>query len=259
MNSVRDGGIPPELLEQMQRGNIVLFCGAGISVSEGGIPTGTQLAQELAGRCGLDSTTGMSLPEIAQVYELQFGHHSLIALIAGWIDDPRHQPLRAHRLIAVLPFQCIITTNWDTLLEQALEQARTPFIKVVRDSEVAYADQSRVLLIKLHGSIEQKDSIVVTGDDYYGVFARLPETLHVVQSYIATRTLLFLGYSLEDNDFKRLYLEMTRHLGKHGRRAYAVQIHPPPVAIQYWQEKNVHIIGADVTDFLQALNKEALC
>ena len=34
-----------------------------------------------------------------------------------------------------------------------------------------------MLLIKSHGSIEQKDSIVITGDDYYDVFARLPETL----------------------------------------------------------------------------------
>ena len=30
--------IPPELIEQLQTGNVVLFCGAGKSASEGGLP-----------------------------------------------------------------------------------------------------------------------------------------------------------------------------------------------------------------------------
>ena len=46
--------IPLELTEQLQKGNVVLFCGAGISTSPDGLPTGGQLAQELAERAGLE-------------------------------------------------------------------------------------------------------------------------------------------------------------------------------------------------------------
>ena len=118
---------------------------------------------------------------------------------------------------------------------------------------MAFADNDKTLLVKLHGSIEQKDFIVVAGDDYYRVFARLPETANLVRSYFATRTMLFLGYGLGDGDFKRLYLEVVDNLEKHKRRAYAVQLNPTAISIKYWREKNVEVIDADATDFLAAL------
>lgn len=182
--------IPVELLEQFRKGNVVLFCGAGISVSEGGLPGGGQLAQELAHRAGLGDVSRMTLPEVAQAYELEMGHQSLIAYVTNRIDDPRYAPLRTHQLITSLPFKRIITTNWDNLVEAALRQAGRTFVKLVRDIDVAFVDEEKVLLVKLHGSIEQKDTLVITGDDYYDVFARLPETANLVRGYFATKTLL---------------------------------------------------------------------
>lgn len=248
--------IPVELLEELHKGNVVLFCGAGISISDGGIPSSSQLARELAQRANLGDVGSMSLPEVAQAYELVMGTQSLIAYVTERVDDPRYSLLRAHRLIAALPFKRIITTNWDNLLEEALRQARKPFVKVVRDSEVPFTDDEKVLLIKLHGSAEQKDTIVITGDDYYNVFARLPQVANLVQSFFATKTLLFLGYGLADEDFKRLYMEVVRHLGKHKRRAYAVQLNPTPLTVKYWEQKNVQVIAADATAFLESLAAE---
>jgi hypothetical protein len=248
--------IPRELIEQLRKGNVVLVCGAGVSISEGGIPSGSQLARELSQRANLGDVGTMSLPEVAQAYELERGAQSLIAYVTERVDDPRYSPLRTHHLIAALPFKRIITTNWDTLLEEALRQARKPFVKVVRDEGISYADDDKILLIKLHGSAEQKDTIVVTGDDYYDVFARLPQVANLVQSFFATKTLLFLGYELIDEDFKRLYLEIVHHLGKHRRRAYAVQLSPTPLTVKYWEQKNVQVIAADATAFLESLDAE---
>lgn len=245
--------IPLEFLEQLERGNIVLFCGAGISSSEGGLPSGWQLAKELAQRSAQGDINGLTLPDVAQAYELELGHQNLISYLADRIDNPRYAPLPTHQLIAALPFRSIITTNWDNLLEEALRGSRKPFVKVVQDTDVAFADNDKTLLVKLHGSIEQKDSIIVAGDDYYRVFARLPETTNLIRSYFATRTMLFLGFGLADLDFKRLYLEVVNNLGRHKRRAYAVQLSPTPVSVKYWQEKNVEVIDADVSDFLISL------
>jgi hypothetical protein len=245
--------IPQELIEQLKKGNVVLFCGAGISMSEGGLPSGGQLARELAKRAGRPAMANAPLPEVAQAYELEMGHQSLIEYIAGRIDDPPRIPLRTHRLIVVLPFTKIVTTNWDNLLEKTMDQAGKPFVKIVRDSEVAYADEAKVLLVKLHGSIEQKDSIIITGDDYYDVFARLSETANLVRAYFATRTILFLGFGLADEDFKRLYHGVVRRIGVHKRRAYAVQLNPDKLTVKHWAQKNVQIVAADATVFLEAL------
>ena len=65
--------IPQELLEQIGKGNVVLFCGVGISISEGGIPSGNQSGGESAERAGLGDVGTMSLPEVAQSYELGDG------------------------------------------------------------------------------------------------------------------------------------------------------------------------------------------
>lgn len=245
--------IPGELVEQLRKGNVILFCGAGISASEGGLPGGSQLTQELIDRAHLDELKGRPLPEVAQAYELRMGRHSLIAYLASRIEDSCYEPSPVHHLIAALPFKGIITTNWDNLLEEALYQAKKPTLKVVRDTDIPFADDEKVLLIKLHGSIEQKDSIVVTGDDYYDVFAHLPETAKEVSAYFAKKTILFLGFGLADDDFGRLYREVVRHLGRHQRRAYAVQLTPSQLTTQQWQQKNVQIIDADAMAFLEGL------
>jgi hypothetical protein len=254
MTLARSMAIPLELLEQLERGNVVLLCGAGISVSEDGLPSGQQLAVELAQRLG-QSNIGRSLPTMAESYEIKFGRHSLIAYLTERIGDPRFLPLLTHQLIAELPVNVIITTNWDNLLEEALRQVRKPFIKVVQDVDVSYAAQDKTLLVKLHGSIEQKDSIVAASDDFYNVFARLPETTNLIRGYFATRTLLFLGFGLADEDFKRLYLDVVRNLGMHKRRAYAVQLNPGASTIEYWQEKNIEVIVADAAEFLETLKR----
>lgn len=245
--------IPLELFEQVERGNLVLFCGAGISTSEDGLPSGWQLAQELVQRSGQNQLQGANLSVAAEAYELTRGHNSLIAYLVDRIDNPRFLPLPTHRLIAALPFKLIITTNWDNLLEEALREASKQFIKVVQDVDIAFADNDKILLVKLHGSIEQKDSIVVAPEDYFHIFARLPETTNLVRSYFATKTVLFLGFGLADDDFRPLYFEVVRNLGRHKRRAYAVQLETTLIARKAWEQRNVEIIVSNAVDFLTAL------
>jgi hypothetical protein len=73
---------------------------------------------------------------------------------------------------------------------------------------------------------------------------------------MTSQTILFLGFGLADEDFRRLYHEVVRHLGNHKRRAYAVQLNPTLLTEKYWQQKNVQIIAADATEFLEALGKQ---
>src|SRR5689334_2276029 len=111
--------IPNELTEQLKRGNVVLFCGAGISFSPGGLPSGTELARELAQRAQLGDVPCMPLPEVAQAYAVDKGNHSLLDYIIQRVQSASLSPLTTHELIAQLPFAMIITTNWDDLIEQA--------------------------------------------------------------------------------------------------------------------------------------------
>jgi hypothetical protein len=251
--------IPIELIEQVANGNCVLFAGAGISVGthgQRGLPSGSDLAQALATRCGYTGSD-LSLPRVAQYYELENGRQALVEFITNEIADPQIAPLFIHQLTTWLPFRVVITTNWDRLLERACERASKPYRLVVRNEEISYLAPDKFTLIKIHGSVEQPDTLVITEDDYLDFFSELPTVATVLKAEFATKPLLFLGYSLEDINFKRLYAEVTRELDRHKRLAYAVQRAPSGFAVKWWrQSKEVEIIDADATEFLQALATE---
>jgi len=184
------------------------------------------------------------------------GHQSLIDYIVRRFQQPGLLPLETHRLVAGLPVLRIITTNWDNLQEEALHMQSKPLVKVVEDHELAFFDSGKVLLVKLHGSVERPNSIVVTGDDYYDVFDRLPESSNLLRTLLATQTLLFLGFALADQDFRLLHHQVVRAMGRHKRRAYAIQRRPSRATREYWLDKNVQVIAADVSDFLRAVHDQ---
>ena len=62
-----DPTIPRSLVEQLRKGNCALFAGGGISMNEGGLPGGGQLAKELAWRCDYPGDD-LALPRVAQYY-----------------------------------------------------------------------------------------------------------------------------------------------------------------------------------------------
>lgn len=251
--------LPQNLLEEFKKGDVILFCGAGISVSENGLPDSRQLAKELAERGNLSDVDGWSLPLVAQMYELRNDRPSLLRYIMDRFYQSRYRPPLTHRLIAALPLKKFITTNWDTLLEDALRLREERCNILTRDTGLGLPGQEGIWLIKLHGSIDQPETIVVTENDYHQVFNSLPQTMTLIKGLLSTHTFLFLGFSLADEDFRRLYHEVAGNLTperkNYMRRAYAVQHHPHPLMRDYWDRMNVEIIAADACAFLEAITE----
>jgi NAD-dependent SIR2 family protein deacetylase len=107
--------IPKNLVEQLCKGNCVLFVGAGISMGEGGLPGGWQLAKELAQRCDYPGDD-LSLPRVAQYYEDTIDRADLLKYVCQRIRQARREPMETHQLIAALPLKIIVSTNYDQLL-----------------------------------------------------------------------------------------------------------------------------------------------
>ena len=247
--------IPHELLQQISRGNCVLFLGPSISVGtskEHGLPSAEILAKDLAKRCEYPEVD-FHLAKVAQYFELEKGRQALLQYVMDMINDYRYSPLRAHRLIARLPFKVIVTTNYDRLLEQELESRRLPYTRVVRNEEIAYIDERKLLLVKMHGTIDVPSTIVITEDDFWEFFQSLPTISVVLKAFFATKNLLFFGYNLADRSFKEMYIQAVMNVDRHQRRAYAVQREPSAYDKIWWSKRNLQIIEADATDFLEEL------
>jgi hypothetical protein len=109
----------------------------------------------------------------------------------------------------------------------------------------------------MQGCITQPDSLVITDDDYEEFLARLPTLSDVIRALFATKTLIFIGYDLEDRSFKRLYANVTRGVGVHRRRAYAISERDlAPVDVKFWNEKGIEVIQGNVVGFLEELTAE---
>jgi len=244
-----------DLADRIVNDNAVLFLGSELFA---GPPSKRGIARALAERFeyGKDD---YSLPAVARDYEVLHGPHALTEFLTSVLNDPQLSPTRVHQLVADLsrPFTKIITTNYDCLLERALRRVRKGFVLIVHDSDVPYFDETKITLIKMQGCITQPDSLVITEDDYEEFLARLPTISDVIRALFATKTLIFIGYDLEDRGFQRLYAHVTRGVGVHRRRAYAISERDlAPVDVKYWRERGIEIIQRNVVDFLEELTAE---
>ena len=247
--------IPEELIEQLDRGNVVPLLGAEFAQeqdSEFGLPSPNSLVEELARRSGYSDGV-MTLSRVAQHYELQQERHALISFLSDRLINSRAKPLAIHRLLAAHPWRVVVTTSFDNMFERALSEAQCNFTRIIGNTDVAFEDQDKLLLVRMYGSLEQPDSVVVTELDYLRWQDQAENVLILLKGLIASRTLLILGTDLEDEHLRSLYGWVTLPFKRNVRRSYAVTQHASAHAAALWKKLGVEIIQADSTAFMQQL------
>ncbi len=240
------------LSEVMARSRTVGFVGAGYSIRSG-FPAWTQLLKELHKQIERDGGTAPEpekVPDkrwLAEIYAQEVaGKSSLQDALRRAFEQyqadqrPNVQETaeldRMQMLVARLPFNHFITTNYDSLLEQAcntvFEQlnGRKPLESekcISRDGRVdsqfsdflgSIADTRRSVL-HLHGRLEGDELTLSMGayDQQYLHDAMLLRMF----SIFATCTVVFLGSSMEDTDMMELLRRSAFHTGGR-RRHYAL-------------------------------------
>jgi hypothetical protein len=156
-----------------------------------------------------------------------------------------------HRALAPLfPISEIVTTNWDEYFERFT--GAQPF---VTDEDWALSRTSLRKVFKLHGSIASPGSLIATSEDYARCYRELGRGLlgARLKELLATKTIVFAGYSLRDDDFARVYKLIASRMGELLPRSYLVTIdkdEPPSVA------RGMHVIGTSGTHFLSELARQ---
>jgi hypothetical protein len=245
--------IPEELIEQFERGNIVPLLGAGLAEGgngERGLPTNSELAQELARRSDYGESN-LTLSRVAQYYELKQERHALISFLRERLIDLQVGPLTVHRLLATLSWRFVITTSLDNLFEKALSDARHPYMSIIGNTDVAFQDQEKLLLVRMYGTLDQPDSVVVTELDYLRWQHQIENFMILLHGLIASRTLLILGHDLEDEHIRNLYGRVILPLKRNVRRSYALDLNISGYTKALWEELNVEIIPSTPAVFLE--------
>ncbi|HET9646621.1 MAG TPA: SIR2 family protein [Microlunatus sp.] len=223
------------LSERVRQSGLVLFIGAGASAGAG-FPTWNALLAELADQTHLSEEVRRAVlrlpaPDAADVIGSELGN--LQALIAERFAQDGCA--LTHALLASLRVREAVTTNYDTLYENAAVIPHGKALKVL-PRERRSADEP--WLLKLHGDIKLDNSIVLTRDQYLRFDADSVPLASVVQSSMVTNHMLFIGYSLSDENFIRL-ARQVRHLfraaGTDGPVGTVLTLFEDPARHRMWQ------------------------
>lgn len=176
------------------RGELSLFLGAGVSKPVG-LPDWWDLLKLLAKETGADAPAGDDPYRAAEPIIEKLGGYRHEA-VRRLLDKRLHGV--GHALLASVDVRRMVTTNFDSCMETALRAPAGERFRVL--TRQLAAGGSRWLL-KINGDVDQPDSIVLTEGD----LERHPDERRalegVVQTLLLTSHLLFVGFSLTDNNF----------------------------------------------------------
>jgi hypothetical protein len=248
--------IPQDLIDSIANRNAVFFCGAGISrgvEGERGFPGGRDLARDMAEKL-LGRTVGddepLDLKQVAQevIWADNGRRNRLYEYLLRVFADPAIKPLRAHKALAAL--ECnVITTNYDTLIEDAFKQAEKRCGTVVRENDLTRMQDVNV--VKIHGCITDVDKIVIAEEDYYRWLTSDSEMKTLVRLWFLQRPIVFIGFSLSDPNFRQLYYDLRLRFGEALKVAYAVfKERSDNYDMRFIESQEIKIIERDATAFL---------
>jgi hypothetical protein len=158
-------------------------------------------------------------------------------------------PDEPHMVLAKLPFDMYITTNPDSLLSLALKEAKKePRVHVCpwnedtsfladeieqQERDAASRSVDEPLVYHLFGQLADLESLVLTEDDYFDFLLGVTKNNAVippsVRRAMTDSMLMFLGFQLDDWNFRVLFRSILQRQGGNRRRKYlhvAVQIVP---------------------------------
>ncbi|MCE9561396.1 MAG: SIR2 family protein [Planctomycetes bacterium] len=207
------------LADHALRGELALFLGAGVSMAAG-LPSWGGLLDELAACAKMTSDERLALAELRNALDqatlverrLKQQGESIGQAVAKILGTRRHYAL-AHALLAALPTREAITTNYDQLFEDAWNLSDPDGLSILPG---AIKPDARRWLLKMHGCLSDADRVVLTRSSYTRYDERLPALSGMVQAFLVTRHVLFVGFSLSDDNFHRI-VDAVRRIRADGR------------------------------------------
>ena len=215
------------LFEAISKVEVVLWVGAGLSLYAG-LPSGAGLREIL-----YEGLTPLEKEEVGKNLDLSHLADEICTLkgnknyiIQTLKDTFRRDFLstETHKIISQIShFRNIITTNYDSLFESVYGSGKLNVI--FSDNHTPYIDAKKVNLFKIHGDLSNPDSIIITESDYNNFFSKDTEQntiWSVIKGIIATKSILFIGYGLEDTNIQVIFNKIRNKIGENGKECYFV-------------------------------------
>ncbi|MEG1313912.1 MAG: SIR2 family protein, partial [Bacilli bacterium] len=158
-------------------------------------------------------------------------------------------PNKAHKSFAKLPFQLVATTNFDYLLEETYSILGNKFCRTIIDEEqlpIINNDPKHLNLLKIHGDLGHPSRLVATEEDYDAFINQFPMIATFITNLFISKTVFFIGYSVDDSDIRQIFQMIKNRLGKLKRRAYTLRINSSIQEINRFARRGINVINIPI-------------
>lgn len=187
-----------DFVRDLHEDSAAIFAGAGLSKSAGFVDW-PELLRDIASELGLTVEKETDLISLAQFHVNQKkGAGKLTRKILEEFSE-QAEPSESHEILARLPIRSYWTTNYDTLLEDALRKAyRIPDIK----HTVAQLNTTRpkrdAVVYKMHGDVNAAGDAVLYKEQYELYYRTHEAFVTALSGDLVSKTFLFIGFSFTD-------------------------------------------------------------
>jgi SIR2-like domain len=278
------------ILDELRSGNAIPFLGAAASrvVCSADdsvlLPSGAELASILADDANFPSDEERDRTDLAKVSSYYVDGSNRGALrrkLHRVFADTRHRCNDLHRFLAAVANNLmVVTTNYDTLLEQAFIELGKPYDVIVypadnqeygngvlwwphganeprklKSNQIDIEDlRNKNLIYKIHGSVrldaDKWDSFVITEEDYVRFLSRMTNAVPAaLREYFSKRAFLFLGYGLKDWNMRVLLKEVSVS----EITSWAILYKPSIFERKLWERRKVDIFNLKLEDFVATM------
>jgi hypothetical protein len=193
--------VPDDLLKQLEEEQVVLFLGAGISkLSPSNLPDFTKLTRDICKEANVPFSKNLSLDyNLSKVAKIGSGY-DVHQRVIDKINPPSSKPNDWHETL-LRWFGCankvrIVTTNFDAHLSTAADNLKWSMPQYI--APVLPLGDDFQGIVYLHGRIDKKESIIVTGEDFGKAYLNYAWAARFLQAMFAKYTVIFIGYSNRD-------------------------------------------------------------
>jgi len=254
--------IPKTLIDVLKDKDYGLFIGAGLSV-RAGYPSWETLLSELIDKISEETSTPMATIDELRHLAKKPSKYLLVAetikeilpsdiyrYIKQRFGSNDKDPTSVHKKLFDIKSRFVVTTNYDTLIENAYVKKfnKMPTVYTYKDaSSINYNLYDKVdFILKAHGdSNRAPNEIILTEKDYRNIIYNEKGYQSVLQNIFSSFNIIFIGVSLNDPELNLLlgYIHHIFHGGTPEHYALMAVEKTTKTEIDRWKKDfNINVI-----------------
>lgn len=252
-----------DLFQKIYEGKLILFLGSGASVTD----RNRFLSKDIIELYEAEINKSIGTGDIVEFVDIlsqtnYFSRRHFDNFVYELLK--KLEPTEEHKILAKIPWQQIITTNMDILVERAYDEIRNTAdfqweIEKVRSKQEynKFLAKNQIKLVKLHGCISDRNAFPLrfSTEDFNQTKPFYKIVLNNLKSVSDRVEFISFGYSYSDDFSKRLLSEFDKYDFRGKRWFHHIEPNVNQDRLEYYTSNKIRVIKCTFREFFVLYNK----